>query len=146
MVVDVPSICHLRIIKWLKHRLYQAVKFVFSDLLRSRILPQLRSGFLPAGTSLKRRLFQQQLLEIIGGIEIRLIAGWAEHRWDLLSLQSHKVNISEKLMRDESLETGRTNASASVLFHQSCHGPQTRDGNCRICHIVLWLGFFDVVT
>lgn len=79
------------------------MKLVLSDFLGSGILFQLGSGLLASGPSLQGGFFQQQLFQVIGGIEIGLVTRGPKHRFDFSTLESFEVEISKERVADETL-------------------------------------------
>jgi len=91
-VIEVPEIC-----------LNHTIELVLADLLVGGIFLQPLPRLLPPGPGLERRFFEQQLLEIVCGIEVCLFRGRDEHRLDLFPLKGLKVDDGEELVLDEAL-------------------------------------------
>jgi hypothetical protein len=81
-----PLVCNHSVVERLKQCLDHLVQLLRSDLSLCCVVLQSFSRLLPAGACLERCFFQKQLLKIICGVEVRLIAGGDENGGDLFSL------------------------------------------------------------
>lgn len=134
-----------RVVERLEQRFNHAMQFIIPDLLVRCVFLQRRSGFLPSGTSLKRRFLEEQLFQIVRGVKVGLLAGWYEDGWNLLSLQRLEIKGSEERIVGERLKAHGSDSLVDVLFQKRADRMQARHGDCRLRHRVRWFTFEDLL-
>lgn len=120
------------------------MQFIRSDLLIRRVFFQRSPRFLPPRPGFQRRFLQQQFLQIIGRVEVGLLARRDEDGRYLFPLQRSEIDWSEKRVVGKGFEPGRADSFPLVFFQQGADRMQTRHRHRWLCDGIIRQAFSNL--